>query len=163
MEKILCIQLRQIGDVLMTTPAIRALAQNNPNAEIHLLVQPPCDQVYAYNPYLTKLITAPKKLGFKSTLALVNRLRKEKYTTIIDFLSLPNTAFFSWMIGARKRIGFKKRGRSLFYTDAVTIADTESYSGSQKLFLLRSIGIETDDTKLDFFISKKEKDRKSVV
>jgi len=39
--KILCIQLKQLGDVLMSTAAVRALAQTYPGCQIDAFVSRP--------------------------------------------------------------------------------------------------------------------------
>jgi ADP-heptose:LPS heptosyltransferase len=58
-EKILCIQLKRIGDVLMTTPAVRAIYQKMPQVEIHYLTQAPSHQIFTSNPYVAKVIRFP--------------------------------------------------------------------------------------------------------
>ena len=60
-EKILCIQLKQIGDVLMTTPSVRVLAKTKPKAEIHFLTQVPSNQIFEFSPYLSKIILNPSR------------------------------------------------------------------------------------------------------
>ncbi len=160
MEKVLCIQLKQIGDVLMTTPSIRALKKSNPSAEIHILTQSPSDQIYQYNPNICKIIKVPKKPGFKNVLEMVKQLRKEKYSIVIDFLGLPKTALLSRLTGAKIRIGFNLRGRSLFYTHALDSPNHITYSALQKTWLLTPLGIHTENAQLDFFIH--DKDRKKA-
>ena len=45
-ERILLIQLRRIGDVLMTTPAVRALRAAYPRARIVFLTEPPSGELF---------------------------------------------------------------------------------------------------------------------
>lgn len=156
-EKVLLIQPKQIGDVLMTTPAVRELYRKIPNGEIHFLTQPPSDQIFAYNPYISKVIKIPGKPGFGEIISILRQLRKEHYTTIVDFQGMPNTAVISRLIGARKRIGFNKKGRSLFYTHPVDTPKHLHYSALQKMNLLSSLGVNSKDAKLDFFITEKER------
>ncbi len=163
-DKILFIQLKQIGDVLMTTPAIRALSENMSNAEIHYLTQTPSDQIFQYNPYITKVIRFPHKPGVREGVQLIRSLRKERYSVIVDFLGLPKTALIGWLSGAARRIGFKLRGRSLFYTHAVETPPGLSYSALQKSNLLSVLNIESRNTKLDFFIGEQERQKaKSIL
>ena len=61
---LLLIQLRRIGDVMMTTPAIRALRKSFPDAIISFLTETPSHQVYKYNPHLDHLLVYPKKNRF---------------------------------------------------------------------------------------------------
>ena len=48
-SRILLVRLRQIGDVIFTTPAIRALRQRFPDAHITYIVEPAAAPVVAHN------------------------------------------------------------------------------------------------------------------
>ena len=58
--KILLVRLREIGDVVFTTPAIRALRQRFPDAHIAYLVEPRGGDVIRSNPHVDELIVAPR-------------------------------------------------------------------------------------------------------
>jgi len=154
--KILLIQLKQIGDVLMTTPALRALRKKHPGAEIHFLTQKPSNQIFEFNPFVDRVIDFPTKSDFRERLGFIESLRKEKYDVAIDFLGLPKTALLTKLIGAKKRIGFKKFGRSLFYTERVFASDENLYSVEHKIQLLRSLGVHSTDFQLDFFYGNQD-------
>jgi ADP-heptose:LPS heptosyltransferase len=155
--KLLCIQLKQIGDVLMTTPAIRALSQELPDMEIHYLTQVPSNQIFTHNPYVKKTILFPAKPTLFEGVRLIRKLRREKYSVVVDFLGLPKTALLSWFTGAQMRIGFKLRGRTVFYSHALETPSDLSYSALQKSHLLSPLGVSTQEANLDFFISQTER------
>lgn len=155
--KILCIALKQIGDVLMTTPSVRHLKEKYPQSEIHFLTQPPADQLFRYNPFINKLIKMPAKPSIREGADLLKKLRRERYDIVIDFLGLPKTAIIAKLTGAQKRIGFNLRGRALLYSDALSAPSDIHYSAQQRLSLLSAIGINESDAKLDFYISDKER------
>ncbi len=54
--KFLLIQLRRIGDVLMTTPAIRLLRESYPDAYLTFLTESPSDQVLNENLNLQEIL-----------------------------------------------------------------------------------------------------------
>ena len=54
--KFLLIQLRRIGDVLMTTPSIRMLHECYPDAEMTFLTESPSDQVLNENPNIQEIL-----------------------------------------------------------------------------------------------------------
>ncbi len=155
-EKILCIQLKQIGDVLMITPAIRALAEANPDAEIHILTQKPSDQIFQHNPNISNVILYSGSESVRDTISLIRRMRKERYTILIDFFGQPKTAILARLSGAPTRIGFDKPGRSIFYTYPVKASHTEPYSALQKAHLLTALGIEQVKPKLEFPVGPDE-------
>ena len=65
--KILLVRLREIGDVVFTTPAVRAIRQRFPDAHLTYVVEPQSDAllafVYAFNnvilPSCTPIANAP--------------------------------------------------------------------------------------------------------
>ena len=154
--KILCIQLKQIGDCLMTTPAVRALALAMPEAEIHYLTMRPSDQLFLENGHVTKIHLYPKEESPRSLWKLISQLRAEKFEISIDFFGLPKTAILSRLIGAKKRIGYNYRGRAPFYTHAFTSPDRHPYAPFKKLELLEVLGIQSDDPQLEFPVSLKD-------
>ena len=107
MNKILLIQLKQIGDCLMTTPAIRAIKVAYPAAEIHFLTQTPSDQLFTQNLNISKVHCFPKTNKLGDVMPALKAIRAEKYDLTIDFEVLPKTAVLSWLTGAKKRVGFK--------------------------------------------------------
>lgn len=157
-EKILFIQLKQIGDAIMTTPAIKTLATTKPDAEIHFLTQTPTNQVFQYHPNISKIILYPSQNNFKDILSIIKKLRKENYAAVIDFQGLPKTAILSWLIKAPIRIGFNRRGRNFFYSHALDVPEGIHYSASQKTFLLSPLNIPTIENKIEFFIGRKERE-----
>jgi len=161
--RILCIQLRQIGDVLMTTPSVRALARNYPQAKIHFLTETPSDQIYRENPYVDQVITFPRKPGVKDWFRLIQRLRRENYSVVIDFLGLPKTALLSSLIGVSCRIGFRFRGRSLFYSHSLALSPDVKYAPMHKLSLLSILGIESRDCQLEFFTSAEDQKKAGAI
>lgn len=76
--KILVIRFSSIGDIVLTTPVIRALHEQV-GAEVHLLTKQSFGGVLSANPYLKKIWTIKKKVSELST-----ELKQEGFTTIID-------------------------------------------------------------------------------
>lgn len=139
--KTLVIQLRQLGDVLMTTPSLAALKRAAPGSEIHFLVQRKCACVVRGNPDVDKVILADET-GFAG---LALRLRRERYDAIVDFQGLPKTALLSRLANARMRVGFARRGRTPFYTDAIERSAASIYSAMEKARLLAFLNVEVRD------------------
>ena len=61
--KILLVRLRLIGDVVFTTPLLRALRRHYPDAHLTYVVEPAAAPVVRGNPHLNELIVAPKRRG----------------------------------------------------------------------------------------------------
>jgi lipopolysaccharide heptosyltransferase II len=149
-EKILIIQLRRIGDVLLTTPVIEALRELFPKSRIDFLVEKPADEVLKGNPYLNNVIISDK--GFFEQLKLILKIRKEKYTLIIDFLGNPRSAWITFFSRATYRAGFDFAGRKFAYNVRIKRDKLSKYVPNFKLDAIRSIGLNVSRKKMLFHI-----------
>jgi len=121
-SSILLVRLRQIGDVVFTTPAIRALRERFPAARLTYLVEPAAAPVVANNPHLDEVIVAPRRgglSGLREEFALVRRLRAKRFDVVIDFHGGPRASLLTWLSGSPARIGYQVVGRWWMYTQRI--------------------------------------------
>jgi ADP-heptose:LPS heptosyltransferase len=79
--KVLLIRLSSLGDVVLATAAVEALAARLPEAAIHVLTKPEFREVFASNPAVAALVEwAPGDC----LAALARKLRAERYDRIVD-------------------------------------------------------------------------------
>ena len=119
---ILLIRLRLVGDVVFTTPAIRALRLRYPDARLLYLVEPAAAPVVTHNPHLTRVITVPHSRGWRrlrDDLRVARELRAERCDLVIDFHGGPRSAWLAWASGAPRRVGYDIQGRAWMYTTVV--------------------------------------------
>ncbi len=148
--KVLFVQLRQIGDILMCTPAIRAFKERFPDSVVHFLCSGKFSSILEGNPFIDRIITVENQ----PRLADAIRTRKEKYDAVIDFMNLPKTALLAFATGSPIRVGCNKRLRTLFYTHIVNTNQEILYSALTKLLHLSSFGIkENTDLSINIFPS----------
>ena len=115
-------RLRQIGDVVFTTPAVAALRRQFPDAHLTYLVEPAAAPIVAGNPHLDEVIVTPRRGGMAGVLADVSlgwRLRRAHYDLAIDFHGGPRASLLTLMSGATRRIGYDVVARRWMYTDVV--------------------------------------------
>ena len=140
--KILCIQLRQMGDVIMTTPAVRQLRRLYPDAEIVFMSEPLGANVYRNNPHVSRVWTVPRKQSLRETLGLFLEVYKERFDLVIDFFSNPKSAQITWASRAKERVGFDFPGRRYAYTRSVGLPDSKEYAAKSKNRLIAHLGGE---------------------
>jgi lipopolysaccharide heptosyltransferase II len=116
--KILLVRLREIGDVVFTTPAVRALRETFPEAHIAYLVEPAAADVVSANAHVDELIVAARR-HLLSDIALGRRLRRSRYDLVIDFHGGPRASLLTWLSGAPARVGYDIAGRAWMYTTRV--------------------------------------------
>ena len=120
--KILLVRLRQIGDVVFTTPALGAIRRHFHDAHIAYLVEPAAAPVVEGSPHIDELIVAPRQrghAGVRAEIALIRRLRASAFDLAVDFHGGPRASLLTWASGARTRIGYTVAGRGWMYTTRV--------------------------------------------
>lgn len=119
---ILLVRLRLIGDVVFTTPVIRALRRQFPSARISYLVEASAAPVVATNPHLSEVITVTHSRGWRriaDDLGLGRRLRRARFDLVIDLHGGPRSAWLTWATRAPRRVGYDVPGRQWMYTQVV--------------------------------------------
>ncbi len=151
---ILLVRLRLIGDVVFTTPIVRAVRRRYPGARVGYLVEPHAAPVVEGNPHLDHLIVAarPDARGrLVADLRLARRLRADRYDLVLDLHGGPRAAWLSLATGAPRRIGYAMPGRAWMYTDRVvrTRSPRPRHSVVNQWDLLAPLGIDAPDPERD--------------
>ena len=112
-EKILALQFKYFGDAVLMTPALRALRERFPGAELHVLAPEEIAPLYQHLPWLNRVWAMPRRRGRASlaeTWPLLRALRREHFDRSVDFASNDRGAILSRLIGAQRRLGWDERG-----------------------------------------------------
>ena len=98
---ILLLQLKRIGDLILTMPAIVALRENFPDARVTLIVSNECADLLPAIPGADRILVAQRNL---SDIAIVIALARERFNYCIDFTRNDRSAFLAFLSRAQKRI-----------------------------------------------------------
>lgn len=160
-NNILLIHLRRIGDILLTTPAVRAIREFYPDKKITYLTEEPFYEVLSGNPYLDNviLLQEDEKKDMKKYLQFLRNIRKKRFDLVIDFYGNPRSSLIAFVTGAKHRIGYTYPVRQYLYNTRVPVNANERYVVQVKFDLLRSIGIQCENEKLDIFISQNTRNK----
>ena len=166
-QDLLCVRLDSIGDVLMTTPAIRALKESNPARRITLLTSsagaeiaplvPEIDRVIIYDaPWLKA--TAPRRSSLPEY-AMIGRLRRGEFDGAVIFTvysqsPLPS-AFLCYMADIPRRLAHCRENPYQLLTNWVPDPEpdrTLRHEVQRQLDLVSEIGCNTEDTSLSLHV-----------
>jgi predicted lipopolysaccharide heptosyltransferase III len=120
--KILLARPRLIGDVLLTTPVIRAMRRRFPDAELVYLVEAHAAPVVTANPHLSETIVIRHRRGVQRLLEdvrLAAQLRARRFDVAVDMHGGSRSGWLTFATGARMRVGYDVSGRSWMYTHRV--------------------------------------------
>jgi ADP-heptose:LPS heptosyltransferase len=136
-ERIVCLHLNQIGDLLFSLPALYNLRARFPGAHIISVARPSCCELLAGSGLVNATIERQRG-GINTELQLVRRLRRER----IDLVLLFSTSFATWTIAqlsaARVKSGFTDSLGGFMLHDAVPWSPPPSTENN--LRLVESIG-----------------------
>jgi ADP-heptose:LPS heptosyltransferase len=159
-QRILLIRLKSIGDVVLTLPAVNAVRDNFPTAEIT---------------YLASLENAPLLRGFRAVnhvipldraalrsgnplkvlpefFGLLRRIRAGKFDLAVDFQGFGETAWLTRFTGAPNRWGsVYGRGRAWAYTRGVT-RDDRIHHVDWYLSFLQQCGLRSGKIRNEYFL-----------
>ena len=142
-EKILAIQFKYLGDAVLLTPALRALRNQFPGTELHLLVPEEVTPIFQHLPWLNRVWPMPRRRGSASlgkTWPVVRALRHERFDRSVDFAGNDRGAILSFVIGARQRLGWAQRGgflgRRFCYNRRVALETGEQHESARMMRLL---------------------------
>ena len=155
-KNILLIRLSSLGDVVLTTPAIRAVRAHFPNAHIAMLVAKQSADVLHGNPHLDEIIPFDRLATDKDTgemWRVIRKLRKRKFSLTIDFQGKFRTEVLAYLSGAAERVG-----RGKLCTVRAPDAAAVTHATEQNLALLHAIGIPAEDRTLEMFLSESERE-----
>ncbi len=154
--KILVIQLRQLGDILLTTPVIRAIKDQNPEAQVDFMTYPMGRLIIPGNPLVRKHIIAPQE-GILEALRFARELRRESYDVVFDFMATPRSAVIARLVPAKERIAFHT-SRAPLFTKTVPRGKAEEYIVREKFRLLKAIGINSSDVRMMLPVAERDHD-----
>jgi len=118
-QKIMVVALGRIGDLVLATPILQALKEDNPAHEVHLLAGRNNYQVVRHHPYIDRLHVYTKRP--LSTLKLLYRLRRARFDIWIDPKDHRSTEsrFFARLGAARISIGYNDTDKPRVFTHSV--------------------------------------------
>lgn len=165
-SNILLIQLGDIGDVVLTTPAIRAVKETYPEAQVSILVFKPFGSLLTADPNLFEVLEVARIRGsvlnrVRDTLAFTRQLRQKRYTLTVDLRMGDRGAILSLLCGAKTRVGYRGEHEQLWHRLAFTIIlrsltpmPLPVHPGAdQSLRVVRELGINTKDSTPRLFIA----------
>lgn len=117
MTRILAIRPRALGDVVLTTPALRALARGHGGTPLDVATERPYAALLAGLPCVSRVW--PMGRGAAETARLAAAVRRERYDLVVDFFGNPRTALVTRASRAPRRFGYDLRGRRGAYTQTV--------------------------------------------
>lgn len=151
MDKILIIRFSSIGDIVLTSPVVRALKQQK-NAEVHFLTKESFLPVVKGNPYIDKIHTIKKSVS-----EVIDELKEVGFDLIIDLHRNLRT-LHTKLILRKKSVTFSKINLQKWMVVNLKVDRLPRKHVVDRYFdALAPLGVVNDGKGLDYFIPEKEK------
>ena len=151
MPKFLIIRFSSIGDIVLTTPVIRCLKKQVPDAEVHFLTKSSFLPVVEHNPYIDKI-----HLLAHSWELMIEELKTENYDYIIDLHHNTKTLRVKSALKVKSYSFYKLNIEKYIYTSVKLNILPKVHIVDRYLKTVESFGVKNDGEWLDYFIAKEE-------
>ncbi|MEO6847560.1 MAG: glycosyltransferase family 9 protein [Chthoniobacterales bacterium] len=155
--KILVIQLKRIGDLILTSPVLSVLQSHFPDAEIDLVVEQASAGILPAFPAHRARIFRRGSLNITTLLAI----GRETYDICLDLNGSDRSLLISSLSGAKRKIVYQKYSKKIFrkvvYTDWVDSPVRKRHTVDHFLDILRPLGVSVENERPSLNISEKEK------
>lgn len=150
--KFLIIRFSSIGDIVFTTPAIRCLKKQYPNAEVHFVVKKKFQSVVALNPYIDRLHILDNNLD-----ELISTFKEIRFDYIIDL----HKTLRSYIVRARlwrPTLSFRKLSVEKFLMNRfqIDLLPKNIHIVERNIQALAPLGIKNDFKPVDYFIAPED-------
>ena len=111
---ILIILMGSIGDVGRGLCLVSHIKNNLPGSRVTWLVEPTCSEVVRLHPRIDKMIVFNRPSNILGIRDLYKDLSREHFDITLDLQRHLKSGFFSFLSGAKRRIGFNRRNSGEF-------------------------------------------------
>ncbi len=159
--RILIWKLSALGDVILSTPSVRAIRRQFPQGHITLAVGRSAYEAVARCPYLDDMLIYDPKgkdRGIRRHRTFLARLRRGHFDLSIDLQNSRKTHLLAWAAGVPVRVGYRRKLGWLL-NRGVRLPRVVLAPIAHQHYLLRQAGIEPDGEALELWPSVLDEQR----
>ncbi len=162
-KRILIVNVNWIGDVIFSTPFIKAVRDAYPDGYIACLLHPRCVEILKGSPRIDEIIVYDEEgehKGIIGKLMLISYLRKIHFDIAFVLHRSFTKALLTFLAGVKERIGYPTKNRGPLLTRTIDLPEDEVHKVEYFLGLARGYGIRVRENSYEFFVE--DADRESV-
>ncbi|WP_439698444.1 glycosyltransferase family 9 protein [Mucilaginibacter sp. AW1-7] len=145
--KILVIRFSSMGDIIYTTPIVRCIKKQVPDAEVHFLTKPAFKYIYDNNPYVDKLLLLKPSLS-----DTINDIKAEKYDHIVDLHNNLRTAIIKLRTGIKATTYKKQPIRKWLSLKFKLKLIAPTHLVDRYLEAAKPLGVTNDGQPIDYYV-----------
>jgi ADP-heptose:LPS heptosyltransferase len=149
--KFLILRFSSIGDIVLTTPVVRCLKQQVPDAEVHYATKRTFAGLVEHNPHIDKVHYYEGALG-----TLVRQLRAERFDYVIDLHHNLRTQLIKLRLGVKAESFDKLNWQKWLLVRFKVNALPNVHIVDRYMATLHAFNVKNDGRGLDYFIPYKD-------
>ncbi|MCB0344891.1 MAG: lipopolysaccharide heptosyltransferase II [Bdellovibrionales bacterium] len=145
--KILLIQTGFLGDVVLSTPVIAALADKYPGSQISFLTTPQAAGMVQHHPQVEETLVFDKRgsqSGWSGLFRMAAEIRARKFDAVFSLHKSWRTTALVLLSGIPKRYGFRQAKAAFVYSAAAERRDLK-HEVLRNLAVMRAVGFEPSE------------------
>jgi lipopolysaccharide heptosyltransferase II len=158
---ILFIRVVRVGDMVLSTPAFRAIKAALPKVHLTVMASPANASIIKNNPDVDDVLVYDRSAALKEKIKFITGLRSRHFDLAIDPYTdyELKTAWLADMSGANYRIGYAAFGREIFFNCPAPKIEKNKHFVDDALDLLKCIGIPTENRNTVIYLRADEQAR----
>ncbi|MDP2928832.1 MAG: lipopolysaccharide heptosyltransferase II [Candidatus Omnitrophota bacterium] len=160
-KRILIVNVNWIGDVIFSTPFIKAVRDAYPDSYIACLLHPRCVDILKDSPRIDEIIVYDEDgqhRGILGKLKLAWRIRKSHFDTAFILHRSFTKALLTFLAGIKERVGYPTKHRDLLLTKAIDLPEDEIHKVEYFLNIARGYGMDAREKSYEFFVADRDKE-----
>ncbi len=155
---VLAIETGLLGELLVITPALRAVKQAWPGSRVTVVVTPGSAPVLVGNPNVDVLLPLSKeeRSGFVGLLRLSSWIRSRRFDVALVFHTSFRSALAAFLGGVPVRAGLASEGRGFLLTHKCP-RDRSAYEVDEHLRVVALLGVESAGRELEMHLTEEER------
>lgn len=154
-KRILIVRTDRIGDVILTTPAVKALRRAYPRAFISILVSPLTQDLVKGNPDVDEVMVDDRTGRHRGPAGygrLVSMIRSRHFDLAVNFHTKKRTNLLCFLAGIPTRVGYRDKKFGFLLTRPVTDTRPQGVRHEARycLDVLNAVGIEEE--RMEIFV-----------
>ena len=158
-RKILFIRIDRIGDLVLSTPVLKAIKKAYPLCELKVLASPGNRALLMNNPFVDTVEVYDHKASLAAKAQVIRKLKQASFDLAIDPYAdyELETALIAFLSKARRRIGFAAYGREVFFNLPATRINAKQHFIDLSFDVVTPVGINADDRVPEIFVDESER------
>lgn len=158
-RNILFMRVDRVGDMVLSTPAFRAIKAALPTIRLTVLASPANAPILKNHPDVDEVMVYDRSDGLLEKMKFINGLRSRHFDLAIDPYTdyELKTAWLANLSGAAHRIGYAAFGREIFFNCSAPKIEGNKHFVDGALDLLKRIGIPSENRNPAIYLGEDEK------